>query len=175
MRMNLYEVEIEREDRRVRGYIVSPSEPRAVRLVAEHNNELGEEHTSFTLQRIDEDLPDDRREGLDDMLESAPVGFASYCDPIGWIVHAAAVHKLRFFRIEDRQGNETFIIAPSADVAAAIYSTGTPLAEGQHRLFRIFDGLENLPEERRGNLDKLLEAGPVGIAEFDEEAGWLIW
>ena len=48
------------------------------------------------------------------------------------------------------------------------------LAEGEHRLFKIVDGLGELSPERRAGLDSLLEFGPRGVAQFHEENGWSV-
>lgn len=174
MRMELYEIEIERNSVVVRGHIVAPTEARAAELVFEHDDMLGQESTEFTLERVDETLPLDRRLGLDDMLEGGPVGFASYYDQIGWIVHVTALQRLRLFRIEDKAGTENYVIAPDSNFASTIYMMNNPVKEGEHRLFRIFDGLADLPNERIANLQTLLEFGPVGIATFQNEHGWSV-
>lgn len=174
MRMKLYQLEIKRIGGSVKGYIVSPTEERAAELVFELFTSDDPEDFDFTLERVDETLQDDRRIGLDDLLEHAPVGIASYNQTIGWVGHVAAVPELRLFRVDEMKGQQTFIIAPNSDVASTIYMDTVPLASGEHIMFRIFDGLAELPPERIRNLKSLLEFGPVGVATFHEEDGWSV-
>lgn len=172
MRFNLYEAEIERSSGWSKAHVVAPTEQRAAELVFDHDAALGQEHIQFTLERVDEALSGDRRKGLDKMLESASVGIASYSKVIGWVGHVAAVQQLRLFRIEDGGGSKTFVIAPSKDIALALYLKADPLAEGEHRLFRIFDGLASIPAEHIDSLELLLEFGPVGIVTCHKDHGW---
>lgn len=83
------------------------------------------------------------------------------------------VHQLRLYRSEDQRGTEIFGIAPNPDVEEALFmNTLLPTTQTAHR-FIIADVTDRLPDDRNGNLAKLLEAGPAGIAEFDEEnEGW---
>tara|TARA_R110002033_G_scaffold114041_1_gene159016 strand:- start:1682 stop:2203 length:522 start_codon:yes stop_codon:yes gene_type:complete len=172
--MKLYQLEIKRTNGSVKGHIVAPTEERAAELVFELFKPDNPEGNDFALERVDEILPADRRVGLDDLLEHASVGIASYSQPIGWVGHVAPVPELRLFRIDDTKGGQTFIIAPNADVASAIYISTAPLGKGEYKLFRIFDGLTDLPAERVMNLKSLLEFGPVGIATFHEQNGWSV-
>ncbi|MEH6716511.1 hypothetical protein [Parasphingorhabdus flavimaris] len=174
MRFNLYQAEIERSNGWSKAHVVAPTEERAAELIFDHDEELRQEHLQFTLERVDEILPEDRRKGLDDMLETAAVGIASYSRVIGWVGHLAAIQQLKLFRIEDGEGSETFVIAPSKDIASALYLKDDPLAEGDHRLFRIFDGLADIPADRIASLELLLEFGPVGIARYGEDNGWSV-
>lgn len=51
-------------------------------------------------------------------------------------------------------------------------NTLLPATQTTHR-FIIADMTDRPPDGPNGNLAKLLEAGPAGIAEFDEEnEGW---
>ncbi len=172
MRFKLYEAEIERSSGWSKAHVVAPTEQRAAELVYDHDMALRQEHIQFTLERVDDVLPEDRRKGLDDMLETASVGIASYSRVIGWVGHVAAIQQLRLFRIEDSGGSETFVIAPSKDIASALYLKDDPLAEGEHRLFRILDGFADIPAEHIDSLELLLEFGPVGTVTRHEEHGW---
>lgn len=174
MRGKLYEVEIIRANESRRATIVAPCEERAVDLVHEHYQWTGEDFTKVLICRIDDTLDPHERSGLDEMLETAPVGFASYCPPIGWFVHAAAVHQLRLFRIEEHEGAHSLVIAPTPDVASAVYGASIMPIEGEHRLFRILDGGAELSERQRAQLGAKLEFGPIGIATWDETNGWLV-
>ena len=174
MKFNLYEAEIERNSGWSKAYVVAPTEQRAAELVFDHDTALGQEHIQFTLERVDETLSKDRRKGLDDMLKTASVGIASYSRVIGWVGHVAAIQQLRLFRIEDSEGSETFVIAPSKDIASALYLMDDPPAEGEHRLFRIFDGFADIPAEHIDSLELLLEFGPVGTVTCHKEYGWSV-
>lgn len=173
MRMKLYEVEIMLAEGTARSHVVAPSEERAVELVREHYDETGGDWTRVSVGRIDEDLVDEARLGLDDMLEAAPVGFASFHPSLGWLVHAAALHRLRLFKIEEINGEQTFVIAPDADLAAAVLAASHEQADGEERLYRITDARRELTDELSAGLDDLLEFGPVGIAEW-RESGWTV-
>jgi hypothetical protein len=173
MRFKLYEVEIERVSGWSQYHIVAESKERAADLAIDYEFVLQHEHIQLALKRVDETLPPERCKGLDDMLEEAPIGLASYHHTIGWVVHAGYIQQLRFFRIEDLEETTTFVIAPNPDTASALYFSSNPLADGEHILFRIFDGFADLPQERIANLPALLEFGPVGIVTYHEEHGWL--
>lgn len=177
MRMQLYEITIkfERNGKVVTGHIVAPTEPIAADLAYEHEDMLfGEENVTFTLERVDETLPHDRRLGLDDLLERAPQCFASYVDDIGWTVHDGASQRLRLFRIEVEAGVRVYVIAPNSNTASALYFTGNPVEDGEHRLFQICDGLADLPTDRIANIMHLLKLGQAGIATFDKQNGWSV-
>lgn len=172
MRMELYQVEITRPNRLVTGYVVAPGEHRASEIIIEHEIALNQENSGFTIKRVDENLPENRQQGLDTLLEHAPAGFASYCDGIGWLAHVAPVQQLRLFRIEEVDGDQHFVLAPNGDIAAAVYCEAVPLEEGEGRLFGVHDGFFGLKNEGLRNLPALLEAGPIGMVEWDEERGW---
>lgn len=171
MRMKLYFVRIERPDGVARVYIVALSEDQAAELVIDHELELGLPSPAFSIERVDETLAENRRLGLDSLLENAPVGFASFTS-VGWISHVAEVQRLRMFRIEDDKGEEVFIIAPSRDAAVVIYCAEYRVGESEQRQFRISDGLIGLPADRIRNLSRLLEFGPAGEIVYKPEYGW---
>ena len=112
------------------------------------------------------------REGLDELLEQAPMGFATYLAPIGWFLHTAAVQRRRLFKIEDQTGERVYVIAPNVEFAKNIYFDGYPLAPGETRRFEICDAADDLPPEQVANLHSLLAFGPLGIVIFDPEHGW---
>lgn len=173
MRMELFNVELTRPGQVITGFIVAPGEERAREVLDEHEIALNRETTSVRIERVDEILSEDRQLGLDALLENAPVGFASFCEGLGWLAHMTSVPKLRLFRIEEVGGPSHFVVAPDADMAAAIYCEVVPLAVDDARLFGIHDGLFGLRRDRRRNLSVLLEVGPVGLVDWDDERGWL--
>ena len=175
MKFKLYECIIKREGHTVRGHVVAPSQDVAALTVIEHDEALGLTHQDFSLERVDEKLDDELRRGLDELLRSAPVGFASYCD-IGWVAHIAPIQQLKFYRTIDNKGGNVFALAPNPDIAAAIFTTALRIPKGQVKLLYISDGMADLPDHMHANLQQLLELGPVGIAEFDtEKEQWLVW
>lgn len=174
MRMELYKVVITRPNRRVTGYIVSPGEERAKEIVVEHEIALNQENEGFTIERVDDKLPAGMQEGLDGLLEYAPVGFASYCEPIGWLPHAVSVQRLSLFRVEEHEGDTHFVVAADQNSAAAIYCGRIWLEEGEGRLFRIDDALVGLSNEALRNLPALLDVGPVGMVDWDDDRGWFM-
>lgn len=173
MRMNLYAVELVRASGRENCYIVADSAERASELVREHHDLSEEQLAKVGVERIDEGLQGRQRLGLDDMLERGPVGFASFSSSVGWVVHAAAVHQLRLFRVETPEGKEKLILAPNPDIAAAIWCGTEPLEEGEHSLFRIWEGVDCLTDEQRDALEDFLEFGPVGVLTWRRDR-WLL-
>lgn len=172
MRMELYKIDVRRGDQTYTTFVVAPGEERASEVITEIEIIMNRANDGFTLERVDEALPEDRRAGLDALLETAPVGMASFCEGVGWIAHAQPAPKLNFYRIEEVNGNEYFVVAPSGDVAAEVYCERCGLQEGEARLFRIHDGMDGLKTEARRGLPALLEFGPVGIVTWLDERGW---
>lgn len=172
MRFELYQVVITRADREVTGFIVASDRQRASEIVIEREIMLNQENLGFTLERVDENLPEDRQVGLRALLNNAPSGIASYCEPLGWVAHATLVPRLYLYRIEEAEGVEHFIIAPSQELAAAIFCENAWLDEASARLFRIHDGAMGLRNDALRGLPALLEFGPVGMVAWDDEHGW---
>ncbi|RVQ68759.1 hypothetical protein EKN06_00550 [Croceicoccus ponticola] len=171
MRMELYKCDVRRGGQIYTAFVVAPGEERASEVMTEIEIIMNRENDGFTLERVDETLPDDRCAGLDALLETAPVGLASFCEGVGWIAHALPAPKLNFYRIEEVQGDGYFVVAPSGDVAAQVYCGRCGLEEGEARLFRIHDGMDGLKNEALRGLPALLEFGPVGIVEW-RKSGW---
>lgn len=141
--------------------------------VVEHEEALGLDHEDLTLKRIDDDIDNELLLGLDDLLESAPVGFASFASR--WIAHTAPVQQLKLYRTIDDKGDNVFAIAPNTDVAASVFTTELRVHPGQVRLLRISDGMADMPEHMICNLPRLLEFGPIGIALFQyDDRRWFV-
>lgn len=175
MKFMLFEVSIRRADHTVRGHVVAPSQDVAAITVINHDEALGLAHKDFSLERVDETLGEHHRRGLDELLENAPVGFASYCD-IGWVAHTAPVQQLKLYRTTDDLGGEVFAIAPNTDVAAAIFANVLMLPGSEPKVLSISAGMADMPDEMLTNLPQLLELGPIGIAEFNaDEQRWFVW
>ena len=172
MRNELFECEITRADRIVTCYIIAPEEQRASEILTQTEIEGNRENEGFVLERVDMTLPPDKRRGLDGLLESGIVGVASYNQRIGWIAHSVPAPRLHFYRIKEVDGDEHCIIAPTGDMAAVIYTQMSTLQRGEARLFRILDGFFGLKSERMRGLPSLLEYGPIGAVEWDDEKGW---
>jgi len=174
MRMKLYEVGIQRGSRSEQCHIVAPDPTRVGELVNEYDDAFEYNRTDPTWKRIDQSLSEDRKQGLDAVLENAPVGFASYERHIGWTMHVKALFKLRFFTIKDIQNKVIFIIAPDADMAKSIYAANVSLNRGPTLIFQIWDGVRQLRKGEVRNLPDLLKFGPIGIAEYDHDQGWVV-
>lgn len=172
MRFELYRVEITRADRLVTGFIVASNDQRALEIVTANEIALNQANQGFTLERVDEDLPPEQKKGLDALLECAPAGLASYCEPIGWVTHAIPAKKLHLYRIEEVDGGTYFVIAPTGDFAVEVYCECVELEEGEGQLFSIHDGLCGLANVKLRGLPALLEFGPVGMIQWDDERGW---
>ena len=175
MRFHLYHCLITRSGKAISGHLVASSQEHAQMVIDAHERALGLTHDWCELLRVDETLPDQLRDGLDHLLETAPAGFVSHCG-LGWVPHVAPVHKLRLFRSEDYRGMEILAVAPDASIAAALF-LNTQLREVRQRhRFVIEDVTDSLPGSSRAAILSMLETGPVGIADFDEETGrWFIW
>ena len=171
MKFHLYECVIQRQDHEVRGHIVAPSKDRAWMVFIEHEEALGLNHEDLKLTRVDQTLAGDHRRGLDALLESAPVGFASYCE-IGWVAHTAPVQKLKLYRLAEDEGDDMFAVAPSIDIAASVFTVALRVPLGETRILRIADGMSNLPDDEIRNLPLFLEFGPIGVVKFDPASGW---
>lgn len=171
MKFHLYECIIQRGDQKVRGHIVAPSQDRAALVIIERDEALGMAHDDFSLERVDEDLPPELRLGLDTLLLSAPVGFASFCE-IGWIAHIAPVQELKLYRLIVEDTDHLFAVAPNIDVAASVFSTSIGLFSGAPRMLRIAEGTTQLTDSQAHELKPFLELGPIGIITWDDESGW---
>ncbi|MBY6127685.1 hypothetical protein KUW15_03040 [Qipengyuania aquimaris] len=172
MRFQLFKCEISRVDRLATTFVVASDERRASEIVIENEIAINQENQGFVLERVDDVLPPDQRKGLDALLECCPAGLASYNAKLGWVAHAIPSPKLHFFRIQEAEGDEYFVIAPTADVAAAIYFELIEVHDDQVRLFRILDGFAGLKNDSMRGLPALLEFGPIGEVIWSNERGW---
>lgn len=170
MKFHLYECVSKRRDGEVRAYIVAPSHERAWITAVAHEDSLGFDKIDVSLTRVDETLDQDRKRGLNQLLRTAPVGFASY-SPIGWIAHTAPVEQLKLFRLVD-DDEDLFALAPNVDIAASVFTVALCRPTDGTRMLRIADGMREMPEDQVQNLPNLLEFGPIGIVEFDPATGW---
>lgn len=174
MKFKLYQCIIQRAGYKIRGHIVAPSQDMAALTVIEHDAVLALTHEDFSLERVDESLDDELRLGLDELLRSAPVCFASYCE-LGWVAHSAPVQELKLYRTIDDKGGNIYALAPNPDIAAAIFTTALRVPKSAVKLFYISDGMADLPDDMLQNLPQLMELGPVGVAEFDaDEKRWSV-
>lgn len=174
MRFQLFKCQITRSNSILTCFVIASDKHRASEIVLANEIELGRENQGFTLERADETIPVNMRKGLDALLECAPTGLASYCEPIGWIAHAIPSPKLRFFRIEELDGGTYFVIAPTMDLAIEVYSECTELEEGENSIFNVQDGTLGLKNEGLRGLHALLEFGPIGLVHWNDETGWTL-
>ena len=171
MRFELFQIAVSRAGRRVTGFVVAPSADRAEEIVAAQADELDRDGRVLSIERVDDTLPPLRRKGLDALLETAPPGFASFNAAVGWVAHAVPALRLQLFRIDEPTGDVHHVVAPSSDVAAALWWTSIHRSARDSRLFRIADGAADLAGGEKLGLEVLLEFGPAGLAEFGEN-GW---
>ena len=169
----LYECIIQRRGHTARAYVVAPTQDAAWLMVIDHEEALGLDHEDLTLTRIDHVIDDELRPGLDDLLASASVGFASFADR--WIAHTAPVQQLKLYRTIDGMGGNIFALAPNVDVAASVFTTELRIRPGETRLLHISDGMADLPDDMVCNLPRLREFGPIAVAIFDaDEKRWFV-
>lgn len=172
MRFEMFKFEIQRAGRVASGFLIASDEYRASEIIVANEINLNQENRGFDLERVDETLPHDMREGLDALLESAPAGLVGYCDAIGWVAHAIPVAKLHLWRIEEVEGDTHFVVAPTQDLAVEVYCECEQLEEGEASMFAIHDGLDGLKNQALKGLPTLLEFGPIGTVAWEEERGW---
>lgn len=174
MRMILYEAEIVSATGTQTTAVVAPSHERMSEFIRDHYHQLGERLTRVASKRIDTGLRGRKRLRLEDLLETAPVGFASFDPAIGWLPDHTAVIPFRLFKIEERDGPTTLVIAQNADMASAVWGASFALVEGETRMFRILDGTVELTERQKEQLEDLLEFGPTGVVTWSESGGWSV-
>ncbi len=175
MRMRLYDAQFVRPDGVCTAQIVAPNAEAANQLAVDYHEKIGVQLTRSSLMRIDKDLPPERQDGLNDMLEYGPVGFASWLPPIGWFVHTTVRPSMKLYRIEDDDAGVMQIIAPNADAASAIWLSSLDLGDdGAHPMWRISDGMAHLDERQQAEMLALLEFSPPGVVTWDEERGWMM-
>lgn len=173
MRFMLFKLTIERTSDLNTGYVVAPEIYSANQVVQEMVPLRDGEQ--FTLERIDETLPEDQRVGLDEMLQTAPVGLASFCLGIGWIAHAMPVPKLKLFIIEIEDGDQPyFVAAPTPEVACSMFFETVPLAPpGQVQTFSIDEAAGKVTDQMRAGIEAFLELCPITMAVWEPERGWI--
>lgn len=173
MRFMLFKLTIERTSDLNTGYVVAPESYSANEVVQEMVPLRDGEQ--FTLERIDETLPADQRIGLDEMLQTAPVGLASFCLGIGWIAHAMPVPKLKLFIIEIEDDDQPyFVAAPMPEVACSMFFETVPLAPpGQVQTFSIHEAAGKVTDQMRAGIEAFLEFCPISMVVWDPEHGWM--
>ena len=175
MRFKLFAVEIERPSGTSYGHIAAPDDHHALRLIIDHDETLGQEHSQVIFERVDQKLPRNQKLRLDDLLEAGQAGFVYFCPGVGWLPQPIGSRRLSLYRFEVTGEENKFIAASSADAAVAIYyadrsDPNTPLPA-----FQVYDGLADLSRNQVKNLRNMLEFGPPGELEFDEKYGWMRW
>lgn len=110
---------------------------------------------------------------MDELLTSAPMGFAKYLPQVGWLVYEQVKRKLRLFRIDELSGEQAFVVEPNADIASAIWTISLTVDPDEQRPFKINEVVEPGDDERNRGLDDLLTLGPVGHVTWSDERGWL--
>lgn len=177
MPSKLYRFRIERPGEEIAlAHFIAASEDDAHHHFLDREFAIGLESSSFTIERLDHQLPGDERDGLAALLKSAPTCMASYHPISGWLAHIAPVHRLRLYRSLDYRGMEILAAAPNEDVAKAIYNT-TQLAavQASHQWYIDEVSIEQA-DERSPEIRRLLEGEQIGIVDYDEELEqWFVW
>ncbi|MGB7371750.1 hypothetical protein [Erythrobacter sp.] len=172
--MRLYAAKFVRTNETLHGHIVAPNSEIASEFAEEFHHRIGVELEQFDLMRVDETLPAEYRDSLDDMLESAPIGFATRSTQFGWFVHGVLQPRFKLYTIEPQRGDEVYVIAPNPDMATALWLWSLELSDdGTHPLYRIVSGSANLEDQQLKALEPLLDHSPAGVIKWDEERGWL--
>lgn len=174
MRMKLFHAKIVTANGKSEAPVVAPSADLATEFLRDHYHQTGERITTIAVERMDTRLKPDERLRLDDLLETAPTGFARYTPAIGWLPDHTVVTPFRLFKIEEREGAVTLVIAPNADMASAVWGASITMVEGETRLYRILDGATDLSDRQRDLLASKLEFGPAGVAVWDDVDGWTV-
>lgn len=147
MRMMLFIVTFTRADAVVDGHIVAPTVEAAMQFAADYHDEIGVTLSQTELQRIDESLPDDKHHGLDDMLEDAPIGFATQCeaclgqawiDGEGWPLRSLRTGGAGLCRRRSGSGDRAFLLAAYEHMKGQTQDR-EKLRELRHKSFRGYD------------------------------------
>lgn len=170
MRFSLFELIIQHAKGELVAFIVAPDECRAKALAEELDMPPGD--ITLHLDRIDENLPEERQLGLDDFLESAPVGLATFCEGVGWITYEAPGSKLKLYHVEIIDRSSPFVVAPSIEAAVGAFADWASLGEDPNRVFKVTEPLKWMKGGDRQELEGLLEVGPAGFVTWNEEDGW---
>lgn len=85
MRFQLFRLTIQHAHGLMDAFIVAPDTGRAKAIADDMDMPPGD--VTLRLDRIDESLPEWQRLNLDDFLESAPAGLASFCEGVGWVTY----------------------------------------------------------------------------------------
>lgn len=172
MRFNLYRSVVIGQDGKKTLHTVAASAAVASEIIKDFYKARGVRLTRSETWRIDEELGPRRQKGLDAMLENAPSGLAEYFPKVGWLVYEQVRPLLHLYEIEERTGETTYVVAPNADIASAIWSLTLDLGEGEKRPYKITESAAELPEAAQNELQSVLQNGPIGIFDWDDEDGW---
>lgn len=171
MKMKLFHVSLNMADGRHTLQIIAPDEKMAVEFLRNHLQEVGGGFLDYAMLRIDETLSGDATLGLDVLLETAPVSFASFAEGVGWLAHVAPVHRLRLFHIATASGAEAYVVAPNENVAAAVWWETLNAPDGAPVPYRITDSMHDLDDEQRKDIEPWLEFGPISVVLWTAK-GW---
>lgn len=170
MRFSLFELTIQHVGGELVAFIVAPDKDRAKALAEDLDMPPG--GVTLRLDRIDETLPEDRQLGLDDFLESAPVGLATFCEGVGWITYEAPSSKLKLYHVEMIDRSSPFVVAPSIEAAVGAFANWASLGADPNRVFKVTEPLKWMKGGDRHELEGLLEFGSIGVVTWTEENGW---
>ena len=172
MQIHLYKVELQSSSKVFTLHVTAEAERQAAHIVSDYLDNLGVRFSLGQIEQVDQTIPDDRREGLQGMLELGQPTIASFCPGVGWIAHVVPAPCLSLFKVEITDDDVRYVVAPSGSVAFAIAAEYIDPPEGQYQVFGIFDGLDDLEDRMKEGLDELLAFGPAGMVNWDRDSGW---
>ncbi len=174
MKFKLYRSEVIGSDGKTVLHVVAACIEMVSEVIRDHYQARGIRLTRTATKRVDESLGPRRQLGLQSMLETAPTGLATYILKHGWMVYDQVRLKLKLFRVDELSGEQSFVIAPNAYVAAAVWGVSLKLNPGKQRPYKVSDGFENLVDDRHRGLDELLTSGPIGLIAYKYGHGWFM-
>lgn len=177
MPSKLYRFRIKRPGEEIAlAHVIASIEEDAHQHFLDREFTLGFANEGFTVERIDQSLPSDVRDGLALVLNSAPTCMASYNPIAGWFAHVAPVHRLRLYRSLDYHGMEILAAAPNEDVAETIFNTAHSAATRTTHQWFLYEVSVEQAAERSPEIKRLLEGEQIGIADYDEDQEkWFVW
>lgn len=170
MRFQLFRLTIQHARGVMDAFIVAPDKTRAKAIADDMDMPPGD--VTLRLDRIDQNLPEKLQLNLDDFLESAPVGLASFCEGVGWVTYETPSSKLKLYHVEVIDRATPLVVAPSIEAAIGIFWDWASLGENPDRIFWVSEPLHAMNEPDKQALEGLLEFGSSGVVTWSEEDGW---
>jgi hypothetical protein len=173
MLFQIYRAEVDAQDGDAIFNVVAPCPELASEVIQAHYSALELRVRRVTVTRFDDTLGEHQTIGLDQLLSNGPTGLAHYHQSLGWIVYEQSLQRLRLFTIEEPDDRITYVVAPTPDLASALWSVSLPQSDVGTRYFMISDSLDRLSAEQRQTLDVFLVAGSAGVVDWQGGRGWV--